>query len=158
MRVGQGIDVHRFGGPGPVLMLGIVVDDIRGIAATSDGDVPAQALTDAVLGAAALGDIGMLAPASDPSSEGADSMDLLTKAVGLVADAGYEVVNVDVTIVSQSIRVAPYRLEMQERTAAALGIEMGAVSIKATTTDGLGMLGRDEGVAALATATIRPQE
>lgn len=157
MRVGHGIDVHRFSNTGSVVLLGVLVDDVRGVSATSDGDVAAHALTDALLGAAALGDIGEIAPADAPESENADSMAILRDVAAAVRMAGFDIVNVDVTIVAQTIRVAPHRSAMRDVVATTLGIELDEVSVKATTTDGLGFLGNDEGLAAFATAVIAPQ-
>lgn len=157
MRVGHGIDVHRFSNTGPVVLLGTLVDDVRGVDATSDGDVAAHALTDALLGAAALGDIGEIAPQDAPESEDADSMAILRDVAAAVRMAGFDIVNVDVTIVAQTVRIAPHRATMRHNVASTLGIEAGDVSVKATTTDGLGFLGNDEGLAAIATAMIAPQ-
>lgn len=157
MRVGHGIDVHRFSNTGPVLLLGTLVDDIRGVEATSDGDVAAHALTDALLGAAALGDIGEIAPADAVESQDADSMTILRDVAAAVRMAGFAIVNVDVTIVAQTIRIAPHRTAMRDSVAATLGIDKESVSVKATTTDGLGFLGNDEGLAAFATAVIAAQ-
>ncbi len=154
MRVGWGVDVHRFGGPGPTILGGVVVDADRGVLGTSDADVLAHAVADAVLGAAALGDLGAHFPSSDPRWEGADSMDLLARVVAMAADAGYAVESMDATVVAQRVRVAPHREEIRSRLAAVLGIEPDAVSVKATTTDGLGVLGRDEGIAALAAVVM----
>jgi 2-C-methyl-D-erythritol 2,4-cyclodiphosphate synthase len=154
MRVGHGFDAHRLGGDPPVVLGGVVVDEARGAVATSDGDVALHALTDALLGAGALGDLGTHFPSTDPRWENASSLDLLARAVDLVAAAGFSVVNVDVTIVAESIRVAPHREAMRSAIAGVLGVDVDAVSVKATTTDGLGFLGRDEGIAALATATL----
>jgi 2-C-methyl-D-erythritol 2,4-cyclodiphosphate synthase len=133
---------------------GVVVDEGHGLVATSDGDVAIHALTDALLGAAALGDLGTHFPSSDPRWEGSSSLDLLARAVELLGERGLGVVNVDVTIIAQSIRVAPHREAMRSAIAGVLGVGEDAVSVKATTTDGLGFLGRDEGIAALATATV----
>lgn len=157
MRVGHGIDVHRFSNTGPVVLLGVLVDDVRGVAATSDGDVAAHALTDALLGAAALGDIGEIAPPDAPESEDADSMGILRDVAAAIRMAGYEIVNVDVTIVAQTVRIAPHRAAMREKLRTTLGIATDDVSVKATTTDGLGFLGNDEGLAAMATAVIDRQ-
>ena len=157
MRVGHGVDVHRFSTTGPIVLLGEVVDDIRGVSATSDGDVAAHALADALLGAAALGDLGMIAPSDDPASEGVDSMNLLRRVAHLVRGAGFAIANVDVTIVAQTIRVAPHRDAMRQNVATSVGVPVERVSVKATTTDGLGFFGRDEGLGALATAVVTPQ-
>lgn len=154
MRVGWGFDAHRFGGPGPTRLGGVVVDAGRGVIATSDGDVLAHAAADALLGAAALGDLGCLFPSEDPRWRGADSMALLAAVVARVGDAGYRVASLDATIVVEKVRVAPQREEIRRRLAAVLGVEAGAVSVKGTSTDGLGFLGRDEGLAAVVVAVL----
>ena len=131
-----------------------VVSDERGIAATSDGDVAAHAVADALLGAAALGDLGELFPSSDPRWEGADSMELLATVVERLDGLAMRPANVDVTIVAQTVRVSPHRDGMRANLAAVLRIPPQAVSVKATTTDHLGFLGRDEGIAAIAVAIL----
>jgi 2-C-methyl-D-erythritol 2,4-cyclodiphosphate synthase len=151
-RVGWGVDAHRFTEDGTVLLGGVVVDDSRGVMATSDGDVAAHALADALLGAAALGDLGEHFPADQ--SEGADSMDILRSVVAMVAAAGFTVTTVDVTVIAQTVRVAPVRDEVRAALADALGIEVDAVSVKATTTDGMGFTGNGEGIAAMAVAVV----
>lgn len=156
MRVGHGIDAHRFGEEPPIVLGGVVVDDTRGVEATSDGDVATHALVDALLGAAGLGDLGEHFPSSDPRWQGVSSLDLLAHAVGLLAEAGWGVGNVDVTIVAERVRVGPHREAMRSTLAEVLGVDVGAVSVKATTTDGLGFTGRDEGLAAHAVATVIP--
>ncbi len=153
-RVGWGFDAHRFGGEGPVLLCGVEVDAARGVEATSDGDVAAHALIDALLGAAGLGDLGSHFGTNDPEMRGADSMALLAGVIGLLAEAGYRPSSVDITVVSESIRIAPHREAMRSRVAKTLGIDVGAVSVKATSTDGLGAIGADEGLAAAAIAVI----
>lgn len=155
MRVGWGFDAHQFAATGVVLVAGVVADDTRGVAATSDGDVTVHALIDALLGAAALGDIGALYPSSDSRWSGADSMELLADTVARVTAGGYSIVSVDVTVVSQSVRISPIRQQAREALASALGVAVDAVSLKATTTDGMGSTGRDEGLAATAVAVIR---
>lgn len=154
MRVGFGFDAHRTGGTGPLKLAGVEVAADTGLVGTSDADVAVHALVDALLGAAALGDIGMFFPSSDPRWRGADSLDLLATVVASVGDAGYRIGSVDVTIVAQSVRVAPHRELMRARLADVLGIAPAGVSIKATTTDGLGFLGRDEGIGATAVAVL----
>jgi 2-C-methyl-D-erythritol 2,4-cyclodiphosphate synthase len=156
MRVGWGIDAHRFGGPGPILLGGVVVDAARGVEATSDGDVLAHAVADALLGAAALGDLGALFPSNDPRWRGADSTALLAEAMGRVAAVGYRVASLDATVIAEQVRVAPHREAIRQRLAAVLGMEPDAVSVKATSTDGLGFLGRDEGLAAVVVAVLEP--
>ncbi len=152
-RVGWGFDAHRFGGSPPVKLGGVVVDADRGVEATSDGDVAAHALADALLGAAALGDLGAHFPSDDPRWRDADSMALLRDAVAAAAAAGVAPAFADVTVVAQTIRVAPHRAAIRRSLAQALGLGEERVSVKATTTDGLGFLGRDEGIAAVAVVT-----
>ena len=154
MRVGWGTDAHRFGGPGPIRLGGVVVDEARGVDATSDGDVLAHAAADALLGAAALGDLGALFPSSDPRWQGADSMALLAVAVGRLQAAGYRVSSLDATVIAETVRVSPHREAIRRRLAEVLGVEMERVSVKATSTDGLGFLGRDEGLAAVVVAVL----
>lgn len=153
-RVGWGIDAHRLGDEPPVVLAGVEVDRRRGVVATSDGDVVAHAVADALLGAAALGDMGAFFPSSDPQWENADSMELLRRVVELAVSAGWRPCFCDVTAISESVRVAPYREELQAALADALGLGSEQVSVKATTTDGMGWLGRDEGVAAVAAVTV----
>lgn len=154
MRVGWGVDAHRFQPEGFVLLGGVIVDETRGVAATSDGDVAAHALTDAVLGAAALGDLGEFYPSTDPRWSDADSVVILRDAVSRAGAAGFHPTSADVTIVAQSIRIAPHRDTIRAAFAAALGIPVRACSVKATTTDSMGFIGRDEGIAALAVVVV----
>ena len=154
MRVGWGCDVHRFGGPGPTLLGGVVVDAERGVEATSDGDVLAHATADALLGAAALGDLGALFPSGDPRWRGGDSMALLAEVAARVGAAGYRVTSLDATVVAERVRVAPHREAIRLRLAGVLGVDPRAVSVKATSTDGLGFLGGDEGLAAVVVAVL----
>lgn len=155
LRVGWGFDAHRFGGPPPVLIGGVSIDHPLGVDATSDGDVAAHALTDAVLGTAALGDIGMHFPSSDPAWVDADSLEFVRAAVRMAEDAGVVPVHADVTVVAQTVRIAPHREAVRRNLAGALGLAADAVSVKATTTDGMGFVGRDEGIAAIAVVTAR---
>jgi len=154
MRVGWGTDVHRFGGPGPTKLGGVVVDESRGVEATSDGDILAHAAADALLGAAALGDLGDLFPSGDPRWRGADSMALLAVTVGRVRVAGYRVSSIDVTVIAEKVRVSPHREAIRHRLAEVLEVEADRVSVKATSTDGLGFLGRDEGLAAVVVVVL----
>lgn len=149
-RVGWGFDAHRFGGDPPVVLAGVDVSSTRGVLATSDGDVAAHAVIDALLGAAALGDLGSHFPSSEEKWHGANSMDLLAKAARMAADAGVRSESVDVTVIAQVERVAPHREAMRSNLASVLGLEIGAVSVKATTTDGMGFIGAGEGIAAVA--------
>jgi 2-C-methyl-D-erythritol 2,4-cyclodiphosphate synthase len=147
------MDVHRFGADPPVLLAGVPADLERGLVGTSDADVVAHAVADALLGAAALGDLGSLFPSSDPRWSGADSMELLRVVVDRFREEGRRVTHLDVTIVAETVRVAPLRESIRTALAGALQMDPRAVSVKATTTDGLGFLGRDEGVAAVAVVT-----
>lgn len=156
MRVGWGFDAHRFEDEGSTLLGGVVVDPERGVEATSDGDVLAHAVTDALLGAAALGDIGSHFPSADPRWWQADSMAFVREAVRMAAEAGWRPASVDVTVVAQSVRVGPHRAAIVAGLSEALGIPETAVSVKATSTDGLGFIGRDEGLAAVAVAVLEP--
>ena len=154
MRVGSGFDVHQFDDEPPLLIGGVVVDQTRGLAGTSDADVLFHAISDALLGAAALGDVGTFFPSDDDQWIDADSADLLRQVVEMVAAAGYRVLNCDATVISQTVRIAPHRAEIRQNVAAALRIDLTAVSVKATSTDGLGVIGRDEGLAASAVVLL----
>ena len=155
-RVGTGYDVHRLV-PGRRLLLGgVEIPHALGLDGHSDADVALHALCDALLGAAALGDIGHNFPPSDERWRGADSLDLLRRVVGLVAERGYRVGNVDVTVVAEQPKIAPHADKMRQRIADALGVGTDDVSIKATTNEHLGFVGREEGIAAIATAIIVP--
>ena len=155
-RVGIGIDAHALV-EGVTLVLGGVPfpDEPAGLAGHSDGDVIAHALIDAVLGAAGLGDIGTLFPSGDPQWQGASSLDLLRGAYAEVTAAGYELVNADCVLVGERPRLLPVRDEMRRRLAAALDVDPDRVTVRATTTDGLGFTGRGEGLAAQAVALLR---
>ena len=154
-RVGTGIDAHGFAEGVPLVLGGVRIDHPRGLAGNSDGDVLAHALTDALLGAAGLEDIGALFPSGDPALAGADSVELLREAWRRVREAGWELVNADVVLVGEEPRLAPHRSAMRARLAAALGVEAECVAVRATTTDGLGFTGRREGLAAQAVALLR---
>ena len=136
----------------PLVLGGVAIDYPRGLAGHSDGDVVTHALTDAVLGAAGLGDIGGLFPSGDPRWEGALSLDLLARAYADVREAGWELVNADVVLIGEEPRIAELRDELEARLTSVLG---GPVSVRATTTDGLGFTGRGEGLAAQAVALLR---
>lgn len=154
IRIGNGYDVHRFE-PGRELWLcGVKVEYERGLLGHSDADVALHALCDALLGAAALRDIGYHFPDSDPAYKGADSRRLLRRVVELIAEKGYRVGNVDVTVIAQVPKLLPYIEEMRKTIAADLAVEVDCVSVKATTTERLGFTGRCEGIAAQASALI----
>jgi 2-C-methyl-D-erythritol 2,4-cyclodiphosphate synthase len=155
VRIGSGIDVHAFG-PGDSLMLGGVrIAHSRGVVAHSDGDVVLHALCDALLGAAGLGDIGQHFPDSDPVWRGADSARFVAEVVAMVRARGLAVANADVTVIAQAPKIAPHREAMRRRIAQLLGLEEARVNLKATTTEGLGFLGRAEGIAAQAVVLLR---
>lgn len=157
IRIGQGIDVHAFG-PGDHLFLGGVrIPFDQGVEAHSDGDVALHALCDALLGASALGDLGKHFPPSDPKWRDADSRELLGAVVRMLARQGRRVVNCDITIVCEAPRIAPHTDEMRGVIAEALGIDSGQVSVKATTTEKLGLCGRGEGIAAFAVTLIEDE-
>jgi len=154
MRVGTGIDVHAFG-PGQSLVLGGVrIPHSHGVVAHSDGDVLLHALVDALLGAAGLGDIGEHFPDGDPRWRGADSRQFVTATMEMLAQRSWRVVNADLTLLAQQPRLAPWREQIRQSVAMLLGVPVGDVNLKATTTEHLGFLGRDEGLAAMATVLI----
>lgn len=154
MRVGIGYDVHPLR-PGRDLVIGGVhIVHPLGLDGHSDADVLTHAVIDSLLGAAALGDIGQHFPASDPGYQGASSQDLLTMVVRTVRQAGYRVVNIDSTVVAEQPRLQPHIDAIRKQLAKTLGIDSGAVSVKATSPEGLGALGREEGIAAHAVALI----
>lgn len=154
LRVGQGYDVHALV-PGRALIVGgVEIAHSHGLLGHSDADVLLHAITDAILGAAALGDIGRHFPDIEPRFAGADSLALLREAVARVRAAGFDVVNVDSTIVAQAPRMAPHIAAMVDRIAGALGVEAARVNVKARTTERLGFTGRGEGIAAEAIALL----
>jgi 2-C-methyl-D-erythritol 2,4-cyclodiphosphate synthase len=153
VRVGVGVDAHALVEGVPLVLGGIEVESERGLAGHSDGDVIAHALIDAILGAAALGDIGSLFPSGAAEWEGASSLDLLARAYGQVRGAGFELENADCVLVGEEPRIAPHRDEMRRRLREAIGA--GEVNVRATTTDRLGFAGRGEGLAAQAVALVR---
>jgi 2-C-methyl-D-erythritol 2,4-cyclodiphosphate synthase len=156
LRVGSGFDVHALG-PGDFVMLGGVrVPHSHGVVAHSDGDVLLHALCDALLGAAGLGDIGQHFKDTDPKWRGADSAGFVTAVLAMVRARGFSVVNADLTLIAQAPRLAPYRQGMQARIAQLLEVPAGQVNLKATTTEGLGFLGRAEGIAAQAVVLLGP--
>jgi 2-C-methyl-D-erythritol 4-phosphate cytidylyltransferase/2-C-methyl-D-erythritol 2,4-cyclodiphosphate synthase len=154
-RTGLGFDVHAFAGEGPIMMGGIEIPYARGLAGHSDADVVLHAITDALLGAAGLGDIGQHFPPSNAQWKGASSDLFLAHAAGLVRDRGGTIDHVDCTIICEEPKVGPHRLEMKRNIAAILQVKEEQVSIKATTTEGIGFTGRREGIAAQAVANIR---
>ncbi|HYE37460.1 2-C-methyl-D-erythritol 2,4-cyclodiphosphate synthase [Methylocaldum sp.] len=155
LRIGQGYDAHRFKEGGQLVLGGIAIDYEKSLAAHSDGDVALHALCDALLGAAALGDIGRHFPDSDPSFKGIDSRVLLREVYVKIAERGYSVANVDLTIVAQKPRLAPYIEKMRATIANDLDVSYETVNVKATTTEGMGFEGRGEGISAYAVALLQ---
>ncbi|MCW1403290.1 bifunctional 2-C-methyl-D-erythritol 4-phosphate cytidylyltransferase/2-C-methyl-D-erythritol 2,4-cyclodiphosphate synthase [Novosphingobium sp. MW5] len=154
MRVGTGYDVHRLSEGEDLWLCGVKIDHTHGLAGHSDADVAIHALVDALLGAISAGDIGQHFPPSDPQWKGASSDQFLAHAVQLVAEAGYAIGNVDVTIVCEAPKIGPHREAMRARLAEIMGVDIGLVSVKATTTEGLDATGRREGIAAQAVACV----
>ena len=150
MRIGHGFDVHAFGGEGPIIIGGVRIPYEKGLLAHSDGDVALHALTDALLGAAALGDIGKLFPDTDPAFKGADSRELLREAWRRIQAKGYTLGNVDVTIIAQAPKMRPHIDQMRQNMADALKIDVSQINVKATTEEGLGFTGAGEGISAQA--------
>lgn len=154
-RVGNGYDVHQLAEGLPLVLGGVKIPHSKGCVAHSDGDVLIHALCDALLGALSLGDIGHHFPDTSDEFAGIDSRLLLARVAALIRGAGWEIVNVDNTLLAQKPKIAPYISLMRERLAETLGIPVDAVSVKATTTERLGFVGREEGVAAYATCLLR---
>ncbi len=154
IRVGSGFDVHAFGSGDHVMLGGVRVPHEAGVVAHSDGDVLLHALTDALLGAGGLGEIGQHFPDSDPRWRGAASGQFLRHAVSLLAQHGYHVINADLTLLCEAPRLAAHRTDIRESIATLLGVAVDAVNLKATTTEKMGFLGRREGIAAEAVVLI----
>lgn len=154
MRVSWGFDAHQLGGAGPITLAGVPIDSERGVVATSDGDLVAHAVADAVLAVAGMGDLGEHFPSADPRWKDANSMELLSRVVELAAPM--TVSFVDVTVIAQDVRIAPHRRRMEQNLATVLGLPVDLVSVKATTTDHLGWIGSGDGIAATAVVTADP--
>ncbi|HEX5191878.1 MAG TPA: 2-C-methyl-D-erythritol 2,4-cyclodiphosphate synthase [Solirubrobacteraceae bacterium] len=154
MSTGIGYDCHRFVEGRPLVLGGVTIDDERGLAGHSDADVLTHAIIDALLGACALGDIGQHFPDTDPRYAGADSIELLRAAVGLLDEAGFAIEHVDATVMIERPKLAPVRDAMRARLSDAIGLGVEHVSVKATRGEGMGFVGRGEGAAALAIATV----
>ena len=155
MRIGQGVDVHRFCEGDKIVIGGVIIPHSKGLEAHSDGDVLLHALCDALLGAAAMGDIGKHFPDTDPQYSNADSRVLLRMVYAKLKSKGYQLVNADMTIVAQKPKMAPYINEMRARIAEDLSTNIDNINVKATTTEKLGFNGREEGITALATVLIQ---
>jgi len=158
IRIGQGIDVHAFGEGDAVVVGGVWIPHVRGVLAHSDGDVALHALCDAMLGALALGDIGVHFPPSDPQWKGADSRVLLRRCHALIRERGWQVGNVDVTVICELPKIGPHARAMREVMAADLHVGIDQISVKATTSERLGFTGRGEGIAAQAVCLLVRQD
>ena len=155
MRVGIGYDSHPFAAGRKLILGGVEIPHAKGLAGHSDADAVAHAVTDAILGAAGLGDIGRMFPNDDPQWKNASSIELLNKAFLKVAEAGFRLVHADVTVIIEKPKLAPHLDAMEEKLAGALLVGSGHVSVKAKTNEGMGWIGRGEGVAAMAVATLQ---
>jgi len=154
IRVGQGVDVHPFDDSRPLILGGVRISDNGGLTGHSDADAVLHAITDALLGAAGAGDIGQYFPSDDPRWSGADSAVFIREAKRLVAEMESDITNVDVTVIAQKPKLAPFRDAMRDKIARLLDLPPGRVNVKATTTDHLGFIGRGEGICAMAIVAI----
>jgi 2-C-methyl-D-erythritol 2,4-cyclodiphosphate synthase len=154
MRIGSGFDVHAYGPGDSIVLGGVRIPHSRGVVAHSDGDVVLHALCDALLGAAGLGDIGMHFPDTDPVWKGADSRRFVTSCLEMLSVRKLKICNVDITLLAQAPKVSPYRIEIRRSLAQILGVTENQVNIKATTTEHLGFVGRNEGLAAQAVVLL----
>ena len=154
MRIGTGYDVHRLGPDRSMIIGGVCIPYELGLVGHSDADVLAHAITDAMLGAAGLGDIGLHFPDTDPAYKGADSLELMKHAAGLISKEGLRVCNIDATIIAQAPKMRPFIEQMRENIADALGLDRSFVNVKATTEEGLGFTGAGEGIAAQAVCLL----
>ncbi|AKH62552.1 MULTISPECIES: 2-C-methyl-D-erythritol 2,4-cyclodiphosphate synthase [Photorhabdus] len=154
MRIGHGFDVHKFGGEGPIIIGGVRIPYEQGLLAHSDGDVALHAATDALLGAAALGDIGKLFPDTDPAFKGVDSRKLLREAYRRIREKGYRIGNLDITIIAQAPKMLPHVPQMRVNLAEDLQCHIDDINVKATTTEKLGFVGRKEGIACEAVSLL----
>jgi 2-C-methyl-D-erythritol 2,4-cyclodiphosphate synthase len=158
IRSGIGYDVHQFARGRRLVLGGVEIPHEQGLFGHSDADVLLHAIADALLGAVALGDIGRHFPPGDPAFKDADSLALLAEATRLIRNEGYVVINVDATLIAEAPRILPHVPIMRERIATAIGVGTGRVNVKATTNEGMGFVGRREGIAALAIATVSSDE
>ena len=154
LRIGHGYDVHRLVEGRELILCGVHIPHALGLLGHSDADVATHAVADAILGASRLGDLGRLFPDTDPAYEGADSLRLLAEVMRLARERGYELLDCDCTIAAQAPKLAPHRERMRENLARALGVDVASVGVKATTTERLGFVGREEGMAAWAVCLL----
>lgn len=155
MRVGFGYDSHRFDATRPLILGGVEIPDSPGLYGHSDGDAIAHAVIDAVLGAAAAGDVGTHFPPTDEKWRGADSMELLQRTMTVIENRSYRVVNVDITVICEAPRISPHAKEIRKRLAKVLGVDIGSVSLKGKTNEGMGWIGAGEGLAVHSVALIQ---
>ncbi len=158
IRIGHGYDVHKFGGSGPITLCGIQIECAQGLLAHSDGDVAIHALCDALLGAVALGDIGQHFPDTDVKYANADSCVLLSRVYSLVKAKRYRLINADITIAAQAPKLMPYIPQMRKKVSDVLKVDVNCISVKATTTEKLGFVGRKEGIAVDAVVLVSFEE
>ncbi|MGY8900421.1 MAG: 2-C-methyl-D-erythritol 2,4-cyclodiphosphate synthase [Paraglaciecola sp.] len=158
LRIGHGYDVHKFGDSGPIMICGVEIEHEQGLLAHSDGDVALHALCDALLGALALGDIGKHFPDTDAQFKGADSRELLRHIMTLVQQQGYQIGNLDLTIVAQAPKMSPHIQAMRENISQDVNAKLNQVNVKATTTEKLGFAGRKEGIACYAVVLLNQVE
>lgn len=156
-RTGIGYDVHRFAEGRRMVLGGVEIPFEKGLLGHSDADVLLHAIADALLGAAALGDIGVHFPPSDPQWKDLDSVDIVRHTVALLADQGWQIVNIDASVIAEAPKVNPHVAAMKQRLHEITGLPLNAISIKATTNEGMGFVGREEGIAAIASAMIAPR-
>jgi 2-C-methyl-D-erythritol 2,4-cyclodiphosphate synthase len=154
VRVGVGYDSHRYAPRRPLILGGVLIESEVGLDGHSDADAVCHALTDAILGAACLGDIGEMFPDSDPANKDRDSIGMLEAAVRRISAKGYSVGQVDITVIAETPRISVHREKIRQRLAAALGIDSASVSVKGKTNEGMGWIGRREGLACIAVATL----
>ena len=154
LRVGIGYDSHRYAPRRPLILGGVLIQSEFGLEGHSDADAICHAITDAILGAAGLGDIGEMFPDTDPANKDRDSIGMLEAAVRRISSAGHLVSQVDVTVIAEAPRLAPHRAEIRARLATALGIDSQSVSVKGKSNEGMGWIGRKEGLACIAVATL----
>lgn len=157
LHIGHGYDVHAFAKGRKLILGGVDIPHARGLAGHSDADVLAHALMDALLGAMRADDIGQLFPDNDPAYEGADSLVLLARVADLARERGYRICDCDCTVAAQAPKLAPHRQAMRENLAQAMGVDVSSVGVKATTTEHLGFVGREEGIAAWAVALLQSE-
>ena len=156
MRVGLGYDSHRFDPSRTLVLGGVVIPDVPGLAGHSDGDAVAHAVIDALLGAIAAGDVGRHFPPSDDAWKGADSMDLLTRSVALLRDRGFQPLNLDVVVICEEPKISPVADAMRARLGEVLGLPVGRISLKGKSNEGMGWIGTGEGLAVHAVALVEP--